>query len=54
MDIVERSITLLNKASKFFNIPLTSLFNHINGKTMSLKVRRFGVLSKEAKVIPIH
>jgi hypothetical protein len=53
MDIVERNITFFNKASKFFNIPLTSLFNHINGKTVSLKVGQFGVLSEEAKVIPI-
>jgi hypothetical protein len=39
MDAVERMITSLKKASRHWNIPLTSMFNHLYGKTKSKKTR---------------
>jgi hypothetical protein len=34
MDVVERGITSFRKASKHYNIPLTSLSYHLYGKKM--------------------
>jgi hypothetical protein len=33
MDVVRRGTHSLKKANKTWNIPLNSLFNHLNGKT---------------------
>jgi len=33
MDVVEKGMTSLRKANRLWNIPLTSLSNHPNGRT---------------------
>jgi hypothetical protein len=38
MDAIESHNTTLKKVSKLWNIPCNSLFNHINGKTQTMKV----------------
>jgi adenine-specific DNA methylase len=38
MDVMERGQTSLRKANKLWNIPLTSLSNHLNGKTTIQKM----------------
>jgi hypothetical protein len=38
MDAIQNVTTSLRKANKHWNIPLTSLFNHLNGKTKSRKL----------------
>jgi len=38
MDIMERGQTSLRKANRLWNIPLTSLSNHLNGKTTTQKM----------------
>jgi len=43
MDVVEKGVTSLKKANYHWNIPLTSLSNHLNGKTRSKKVGSLGV-----------
>jgi hypothetical protein len=53
MDVVEICITSLKRASRLFNIPLTSLSNPLNGKTRFSKVGPLGVLSNEKEVIVI-
>jgi hypothetical protein len=47
MNIMERGITFLRGVNKFLNIPPTSLFDHLNGKTKSKKVTLLGVLIEE-------
>jgi len=47
MDVVEGGITSLRKASRHWNIPLTSLSNHVYGKTTFRKLGLVGVLTKE-------
>ncbi len=37
MDVVENGTISLRKANKHWNIPLTSLFNHLYGKIRSKK-----------------
>jgi len=37
MDVVEKGITSLRKASKHWNIPLTSMSNHLYGKQIPKK-----------------
>jgi hypothetical protein len=32
MDVVERRHTSLRRAAKYWNIPLNSLLNHMNGR----------------------
>jgi hypothetical protein len=44
MDAVEKGHTSLRKASMYWNIPFTSLSNHINGRTKSRKVGLQGML----------
>jgi hypothetical protein len=46
MDAMERGDTSLRKATKYWNIPLTSLSNHLNGKTRCRKVGPQGILTK--------
>ncbi len=45
MDVVECGITSLLGANKFWGIRVTSLFDHLNGKTRSRKIRPWGVLT---------
>jgi hypothetical protein len=44
MDAIENGTTSLRKASRNCNIPLTSLFDHLYGKTRSRKPRPTSVL----------
>jgi hypothetical protein len=44
MDAIENGITLLKKANRHWNIPLTLLFDHLYGKTKSRKPRLVGLL----------
>jgi hypothetical protein len=50
MDIVEKGHTSLWKAAKYWNIPLTSLLNHLNYKARSRKVGPQGVLMEQEDV----
>jgi len=51
MDAIERGFTLLKRASRYWNIPLTSLSNHLtNNKTTSRKCGPLGILSIDEKV----
>jgi len=47
LDVVERGITSLSWANKFWGIFVTSLSNHLYGKTRSRKVGPPSVLTKE-------
>jgi hypothetical protein len=51
MDVMEIRHTSLRKATKYWNVPLTSLSNHLNGKTKSKKVGSQGVLTKHEDAI---
>ncbi len=52
MDAIENGTTFLKKASRHWNIPPTSLFNHLYGKTRFKKPRPIGVLTiKENQVV---
>jgi hypothetical protein len=53
MNIVERGITLLKGANKFFNILLSSLSAHLIGKVRSKKVGLHGVFTKEEEGVVI-
>jgi hypothetical protein len=46
MDVVERRIHSSRKANKSWNIPMSSFFDHINGKTRSQKMGLGGVFTK--------
>jgi hypothetical protein len=37
MDVVERGDTYRRKDAKYLNIPLTSLLDHLNGKTKRVR-----------------
>jgi hypothetical protein len=50
MDIMERH-NIAWEVNRFFNIPLASLFNHLDGKAKSRKVGLYGVLTKEKEAI---
>jgi hypothetical protein len=47
MDVVERGITSLQGANKFWGKRITSLFNHLYGKTISMKIGPPSVLTEE-------
>ncbi len=47
MDAIENGKTSLKKASRHWNIPLTSLFDHLYGKTSSRKPGPIGTLTIE-------
>jgi hypothetical protein len=51
MNIMERGITFLRGVNNFLNIPPTSLFDHLNGKTKSKKVGLLGVLIEKNYVV---
>lgn len=53
MDAIESDNTTLRKASRFWSIPLNSLFNHLNGKTWTKKVKVNGILTTKEDVIVI-
>jgi hypothetical protein len=47
MDVIENGTTSLGKVMKHWNIPLTSMSNHLNGKTHNRKCEATSVLTKE-------
>jgi hypothetical protein len=47
MDVVERGTHSLKRANKSWNIPMSSLSNHLNGKTRSKKMGPRRVLTNE-------
>jgi hypothetical protein len=47
MDVIENGTTSLRKASRHWNIPFTSLFDHLYGKTKSRKLGPIGLLIVE-------
>jgi hypothetical protein len=47
IDAIENGTTSLKKASRHWNILLTSLFDHLYEKTRSKKPRLWGVLTLE-------
>jgi hypothetical protein len=54
MDAMEREHTSLKKVAKYWNIPLNSLSDHLNGRTRCKKVGLKGMLIEqedETKVI---
>jgi hypothetical protein len=55
MDVVERGIMSMRKACKHWNIPITSLFYHLNGKTKTKNVGPSSVPidEKDAILLPI-
>jgi hypothetical protein len=53
MDVMERGQTFLRKINKFWQVPLTLLSNHLNGRT-SLRLRKVGlkgVLTNEDNIV---
>jgi hypothetical protein len=52
MDVVERTHSR-RKAIKSWNIPMSSIIDHLNGKTISRKMGPKGVLTKEEDVVVI-
>jgi hypothetical protein len=53
MDVVERKTHYLRKANKSWNIPMGSIVDHLNGKTISRKLGPIGVLIEENDVVMI-
>ncbi len=47
MDVVERGTHSLRRANRSWNIPMSSLFDHLCGKIRSRKIGPRGVLTKE-------
>jgi hypothetical protein len=50
MEAIERGRHSLRKVNRSWNIPLNSLFDHLNGKTRSNKMGPTNVLTKEDNV----
>ncbi len=50
MDVMEGGLTSMKKASKHWNIPLSSLSHHLNGKIRKKKVGTIGILIEEEDV----
>jgi hypothetical protein len=50
MDVVEGGLISMRKANKHWNIPLSSLLDHLNGKTSKKKVGTLGILIEEEDV----
>jgi hypothetical protein len=50
MDVVERGDTYLRKDAKYWNIPLPSLLDHLNGRTRFRKVGPQGVLIEQGDI----
>jgi len=53
VDVIENGTTLLKKRSKHWSIPLTSLFNHLYGNTISRKLGLVGVLTLEENQVVV-
>jgi len=53
MDVIEKGTHSIRKANKSWNIPMSSLVDHLNGKTKSRKMGPKGVLTKEEDVVVI-
>jgi hypothetical protein len=53
MDAIENGTFSLCKASRAWNIPMSSISNHLNGKTISRKMVPRGVLIEEKDAIMI-
>jgi hypothetical protein len=52
MDAIQNATTSLRKANRRWNIPFTSLFDHLNGKTKYKKPGPIGMLIvKENQVV---
>jgi predicted transcriptional regulator len=47
MDVLKKRTTTLKKANMSWNIPLSSIFYHLNGKTPILKVGTRVLLTRE-------
>jgi len=47
MDVVEKGTHSLRRVSRLWNIPMSSLINHLNGKTKSRKMGLRGVFKKK-------
>jgi hypothetical protein len=47
IDVVEKGTHSLKRVSRLWNIPMSSLINHLNGKTKSKKMGLGGVLTKK-------
>ncbi len=50
MDVLERGITTLRKASRHWNISICSLLDHLNGRTRNQYIKFGGVLTYEEDV----
>jgi len=53
VDVVERWRHSIRRANRSWNIPMSSFFDHLNGKTRSKKMGIRGVLIEEEDVIVI-
>jgi hypothetical protein len=53
MDVVERGNNLKMKVAKYWNILVTSLLNHLNGRTRCKKVGPQDVLTKHEDEVMI-
>jgi len=51
MDVIENGTFSLQRANKAWNIPMSSISNHLNGKTKSRKMGLGGVLTEEEDAI---
>jgi len=51
MEVIKKGSHSLKKANQSWNIPLTSLSNHLNGKTRSKKMGPTNVLIEEEDVV---
>jgi hypothetical protein len=53
MDVVENGTYSLRRASRAWNIPMSYILDHLNGKTRSRKMGPKGVLTEEKDVVVI-
>jgi hypothetical protein len=53
MDVVENGTYSLWRANRAWNIPMSSIYDHLNGNTRSKKMRPGGVLIEEEDVAMI-
>jgi hypothetical protein len=51
MDIVERQVNSMKKANKHWNVPFSSLCNHLNDKSRCKKFYPLGFLMEENDVV---
>jgi hypothetical protein len=45
MDVIKRGVTSMRKVNRHWNISMSSLFDHLNGKTRCEKIGPLGVLT---------